>query len=234
MPHRILVVDDHVLNRLVLAEQLRTLGHVSECAGTATEALHLFAAIRFDAVLVELTLHDADGFALAAKLRDHDHACGNTPVPVVGLSGHAAVDATLASQCGMVRCLARPMSTGALGDALRDILDAPVVTPAAPPRNESHWSLFVRTSRDDLRDARAALEAGHATRVADRLHRIKGAALMIGEGAIADACVAAESLVAEWNARAIGVAIDGVLARLDAADALRSADVPAPPATSNA
>lgn len=232
MPHRILVVDDHALNRLVLAEQLRTLGYASECAGTAIEALHLFAAIRFDAVLVEL--HDADGFALAAKLRDHDHACGHDPVPVVGLSGQAAVDATLASQCGMARCLARPMSTGALGDALREILDAPAYATPAPTRNESHWSLFVRTSRDDLRDARAALEAGHATRVAERLHRIKGAALMIGEGAIADACVAAESLVAEWNARAIGVAIDGVLARLDAADALRSADVPAPPATSNA
>lgn len=234
MPHRILVVDDHALNRLVLAEQLRTLGYASECAGTATEALHLFAAIRFDAVLVELMLQDADGFALAAKLRDHDHACGNAPVPVVGLSGHAAVDATLASQCGMVRCLARPMSTGALGDALRELLDAPVAAPPAPSRIESHWALFVRTSRDDLHDARAALAAGHATRVAERLHRIKGAALMIGEGAIAEACIAAELQVPEWNARAIASAIDGVMAHLEAADALRSTDAQAPPATSSA
>ena len=232
MPHRILVVDDHALNRLVLAEQLRTLGYASECAGTAIEALHLFAAIRFDAVLVEL--HDADGFALAAKLRDHDHACGHDPVPVVGLSGQAAVDATLASQCGMARCLARPMSTGALGDALRELLDAPVAAPPAPSRIESHWALFVRTSRDDLHDARAALAAGHATRVAERLHRIKGAALMIGEAAVAEACIAAELQVPEWNARAIASAIDGVMAHLEAADALRSTDAQAPPATSSA
>ncbi|NUS61349.1 MAG: response regulator, partial [Lysobacter sp.] len=84
MPHRILVVDTHPLNRLVIAEQLTTLGHVAITADDGDDALALFESGRFDLVLVECRMQGMNGFTLTTRIRDLAWARGEEACPVIG------------------------------------------------------------------------------------------------------------------------------------------------------
>jgi len=60
--HRILVVEPHSLNRVVMAQQLATLGHACTCVGDADAALARLAAEPFDLVLTACRMPGVDGF----------------------------------------------------------------------------------------------------------------------------------------------------------------------------
>src|SRR6476620_7575071 len=86
MPHRILVVDAHPLNRLVVAEQLTTLGHAPLCVDDAEQALALLDASRFDLVVTACRMPGIDGFSLAVRINDLAIARGVEACPIVGYS----------------------------------------------------------------------------------------------------------------------------------------------------
>ena len=217
MPHRILVVDTHPLNRLVVAEQLATLGHVAVAADDGDEALALLDVGHFDLVLVECRMPGMDGFALAARIREIAWSRGVEACPVVGYGNDPTLDAPLAVRCGMHACLPMPTPLPVLDRALRPLL--PTRTAASRQHNTAQWDLFVATSREDLRMARECAREGRTVQLRDIFHRIKGAALMIGETDLAAACARGESGCEEWSAVALARAIELVEAMLDAADA---------------
>ena len=66
--HRILVVEPHALNRIVLTEQLGTLGHATLCAEDGEQALLLLATNEVDAMLVACRMPGLDGFSLSLSL----------------------------------------------------------------------------------------------------------------------------------------------------------------------
>lgn len=212
---RILVVDDHPLNRLVVAEQIATLGHACVCAKDGEEALALLAAGGVDLVLTDCRMRGMDGFALAARIRDDALARGMEPVAVVGYSGDMTVDATLGVQSGMRCCLSKPLSTLALGDVLDGVFRGDI----GMASGGSQWSLFMRTTEADLAMARAALDVRDEPRLRVALHRIKGAALMLGAADIADACTVAETAVPDGDSSTLAACIDAIGARVDVADA---------------
>jgi two-component system, NarL family, capsular synthesis sensor histidine kinase RcsC len=200
--HRILVVVDQPLDRMVIAEQVATLGHACVCAEHIDEALALLEARAFDLVLLDCDMPGVEAFS--------------TSVPVIGVSDDIATHAALASRIGVRAFVARPVSLAMLDDALRTFLSRHAVH----ARIESaHWSLFARTSRDDLRAAHAALESGNEPAVHLAVHRIKGAALMIGAAFVAEACVAVEAALAHWHPALLARRLDAVGACLDDADA---------------
>jgi DNA-binding NarL/FixJ family response regulator len=71
LPARVLIVDDAVVFREVACELLERRGYavVGE-AGTAAVAREMAERLAPDAVLLDIRLPDADGFALAAALVD--------------------------------------------------------------------------------------------------------------------------------------------------------------------
>jgi two-component system sensor histidine kinase EvgS len=213
--HRILVVEPHALNRMVLTEQLATLGHATACAEDGDHALRLLATHEFDVAFVACRMQGIDGFSLSARVRDDARRRGVRAVAMIGCSDAVDVDATLAAQSGMRDCLAMPASTPALQLALRAAL---ACTDPAASIVDAQWPLFARTSMDDLRTARDALARGDRATVREALHRIKGAASMIGAHALARACAAGETAVmADAGEASALVAIDAVQARLDEA-----------------
>ena len=213
MPHRILVVDAHPLNRFVVAEQLTRLGHAPTCADDVEQALALLDAGRFDAVFVACRMPGTDGFALATRMHDLAVARAAEPCPVVGYSHDAALDTPLSMQSGMRACLPMPIPLPTLDALLRELLPAPA---AMSLRSGVQWDLFVATSRDDLREARRSLENGNLVQLRALFHRIKGAAMMLGENDVAAACARGEAGCGEWNRTALAAAIDLVEARIDA------------------
>jgi len=66
---RVLVVEGHAALREMLTEHLRERGFAVDPAGSAAQALAAAAVARFDALVLDLGLPDADGLELLAALR---------------------------------------------------------------------------------------------------------------------------------------------------------------------
>ena len=87
---RILIVEDNHVNQLVALWTLQKLGYTIETAATGAAALEAFGRAPFDLVLLDLYLPDADGLALARKLRA---AATDRRVPIVAMTGFTDQDA---------------------------------------------------------------------------------------------------------------------------------------------
>jgi EAL domain-containing protein (putative c-di-GMP-specific phosphodiesterase class I)/FixJ family two-component response regulator len=66
---RVLIVDDAVIQRLILARCVEMLGWKAETAGSVAEAVAKFSARAFDIVVIDLCLGEQDGMHLLRHLR---------------------------------------------------------------------------------------------------------------------------------------------------------------------
>lgn len=69
MAYRILIVDDEPVLQQMVGEILIRAGYETHCAFSCAQTLTQFDAVAPDAVLLDVTLPDGDGFALFGKLR---------------------------------------------------------------------------------------------------------------------------------------------------------------------
>ncbi len=120
---RVLVVDDHPANRMVLDGQIRLLGGSTELAVDGRSA---FARWRdhpgaFDVILTDCSMPEMSGEELAEAIRADEatHAFGARATPIVGLTANAQPEAARrAVAAGMTMCLVKPIGLDALRDAL--------------------------------------------------------------------------------------------------------------------
>src|SRR5262245_25811949 len=79
---RVLVVDDHPVNREVLLLQLKVLGIAADSAENGVDALAAWARGHYAAVLADVHMPHMDGHELARRLRaaEADRGAGRTPV----------------------------------------------------------------------------------------------------------------------------------------------------------
>ncbi len=86
---RVLVVDDHPVNREVLVRQLRLLGLPADTAEDGSEALAAWASGRYAAVLADLHMPGMDGYELTRRLRAAEAENGGARTPVVAVTANA-------------------------------------------------------------------------------------------------------------------------------------------------
>ena len=67
---RVLVVDDQEIINELLAEHLKSDGHVTACAQNGQEALALFRADTFDLVITDQSMPGMNGVQLAAAIKE--------------------------------------------------------------------------------------------------------------------------------------------------------------------
>jgi len=180
--HKVLVIDDHAVNRMVARGYLERLGcKVSEAENgtTGLEACHIG---RFDFIFIDLDLPDMTGEEVAAEI-------GTGPgVPVlIALTAHLISDTeTNRARLGVARILSKPVSPRELAE----VLENPVQPDPAPDAKGVLESLHADISdfglettgmivREFLKDFPGSLEtmltapAGQQRKAA---HRLKGAA----------------------------------------------------------
>jgi CheY-like chemotaxis protein/class 3 adenylate cyclase len=91
----ILIVDDNVVNRMVLARALAEQGHTTTAAQDGHEALDLLRGGAFDAVLLDVMMPEMDGYETLAQIkRDEDLR----HIPVIMVSAVDEMDS-------VVRCI---------------------------------------------------------------------------------------------------------------------------------
>jgi len=87
-PLNVLVLDDDMISRLVLAELARSLDHQAEEADDPEQAISAAVSGRFDLMLVDLSMPQADGFEILRRLREREATLGRPALPVIAVTGH--------------------------------------------------------------------------------------------------------------------------------------------------
>lgn len=88
-PMRILIVDDHEANLLLLSRQLDKLGHEAVVADNARDALYLWQNESFDLVITDCFMPEINGYELASRIRDIERASGLPRCSILGLTANA-------------------------------------------------------------------------------------------------------------------------------------------------
>jgi signal transduction histidine kinase/CheY-like chemotaxis protein len=103
-PLHILVADDNKVNQMVAARLLEKQGHKVVIAGTGKEALAAIDEHRspgFDVILMDVQMHEMDGFEATAIIRAREKSTGSR-LPIIAMTAHAM-------KGDMERCLAAGM-----------------------------------------------------------------------------------------------------------------------------
>ncbi len=120
---RVLVIDDHSVNRQAIALVLAPLGIVPETAASAEEGLERLALEVFDVVLMDVYMPDMDGREATRRLRAL--AGPNQTVPVIAITASATErDWEACRAAGMNGHVAKPIDPAALYAALDKVLVA--------------------------------------------------------------------------------------------------------------
>jgi len=229
---KILVAEDHPVNRAYLEAVLDKLGHSAVFAENGEEAVCAVQDQDFDIVLMDLHMPVMDGFAAARAIRALPLPRG--AMPIVALTADAFQDSQeLARQAGMDEMLTKPAhlpqlrdllaryggrASGAsakvhplAGEAGGDIVDRATVEQFHASLSPQKYALLLSSffeahagTMDKLRAA-AAIDR-HAVR--DQAHALKGAALSLGLRAVVEQCELLRKAAADANGAALGPMLD--------------------------
>jgi len=114
----ILVVDDELIQRLVLAKPLSDAGHTVVQAVSGNQALKVVSERAIDLILLDLGMKDGDGFYVLESLlqKGHQRWC-----PIVVISGHQSEDLVLkALDLGADDFMTKPVHLGFLHAKVRN------------------------------------------------------------------------------------------------------------------
>ena len=214
---RVLVVEDHPVNREVLMLQLNLLGIAADSAENGVDALAAWARGRYAAVLADIHMPNMDGHELARRLRAAETDRGAVRTPIVAVTANAMKgeeQRCLAS--GMDAYLAKPVSIEQLRATLErwlpvqeessagDRADQREAT-AAIDRNvlaawlgedcaaiDSLLGKFRETAIEAERDIEMASRTGDLAKLAAVAHKLKGAAQAVGATGVGVAAAALE------------------------------------------
>lgn len=145
---RVLVVDDERDLLRTLSRALRHAGYHVETAENGEEAVEVFVAGLFHAVVSDISMPGMDGVALLRAIRGHD-----LDVPVILITGAPSVETAIqALDYGALRYLVKPLDVGALTKVLEQAVG---LHRMAKVKREA---LFMLGEGDKLLGDRAGLE----------------------------------------------------------------------------
>lgn len=118
---RVLVIDDHAVNRQAISLVLAPLGIVPETAASAEEGLERLASDAFDVILMDVYMPDMDGREATRILRGR--AGPNQTTPVIAITASATErDWEACRAAGMTGHVAKPIEPAQLYAALETAL----------------------------------------------------------------------------------------------------------------
>jgi CheY-like chemotaxis protein len=134
---RILLVDDHPMNRELGLAMLTLAGCDVETAEDGAQAVAAAGARRFDAILMDIHMPMMDGIEAARAIRAQAGPCSR--IPIIALSADAQPGSiALCREAGMVDHVAKPIRREALYATLEKWLGGET---AAQPRAEADQAL---------------------------------------------------------------------------------------------
>ncbi|MBD9634542.1 transporter substrate-binding domain-containing protein [Pseudomonas sp. PDM19] len=218
-PLRILVVDDHPANRLLMTRQLAYLGHQIKEAVDGAQGFEVWREGAFDVVITDCNMPVMSGYDLTRKIREVESSRDMLNCTVLGFTANAQSDAVdRCKEAGMNDCMFKPISLATLSVVLSQISPINPLVDLDSEGNKSPSALFnleeperltghdpalinmllaelLSTNRSDLEKLlNLASSAKDHKGLSDLAHRIKGAARMIQAQKLVQACEAMQSI----------------------------------------
>jgi PAS domain S-box-containing protein len=119
---RVLVVEDHPVNQMLIRRLLEKMGHAVELAGDGRAALEKLRGERFDLVLMDLQMPVMGGIEATQHIREAESTMGEH-VPIVALTARAMEDDRMRCiEAGMDDYLSKPIEIDELKRVLQRFL----------------------------------------------------------------------------------------------------------------
>ncbi len=220
----ILAVDDHPINRDLLARQIRLLGLRAETAEHGQDALIKWKTGRFDMVITDCHMPEMDGYSFAQAVRNIEKEQRQQPTPIVAWTANARTEEEqFCKDAGMDDLLVKPCdllhikkilvkwlslseadenesrnaaSARELISQHKDPIDYTELSKVITDSTEQVTVLldFQQHIRADRAHLIALLEQGDSD-VQHTAHRMKGSCQMVGATEMAKACATIEQAV---------------------------------------
>jgi two-component system, sensor histidine kinase and response regulator len=197
---RILLAEDHPVNRKLAKILLERAGHTVDLAENGRQAVEAVQNKHYDAILMDVQMPEMDGFEATRILRSHELA--GEHVPIIAMTAHAMKgDRERCLAAGMDDYVSKPIEPGELFAALArqvgvlqspadsakpgamiESADAPINMAAALPRFGDDQTLYLELLKEfaerlpqDVQLLEAALQAQNSEDLAQVAHKLKGA-----------------------------------------------------------
>lgn len=231
-PSRILLVEDHDINRILVTEMLERCGQDVAVAHDGNEgiAMVIDSIMRgrpYDLVLMDVQMPGCDGLAATRAIREE--GIGPDLLPIIALTANAfAEDVTAARESGMQGHLAKPVVFAKLARTLQrwlptrivedeaqvDELGARASQLARSPRLVARWEARRRETLDAVDKALAegwvdnaeAADAEQRTNLARLLHKLAGTAALFDESELGEVAGALERALVSGSAGSAALA----------------------------
>jgi CheY-like chemotaxis protein/nitrogen-specific signal transduction histidine kinase/HPt (histidine-containing phosphotransfer) domain-containing protein len=233
---RVLVADDHPVNRTVVVRLLGNLGSEVTVAANGREALELHEKEWFDLLLLDIEMPEVDGLTVARKIRERERG---TPrhLPVVALTAHARDDdRERCFEAGVDGFVGKPFTeselVSALSSALRGSGRTAAKAPAVFDREEALrrangdeallaelTGLFLQETPETLKAIATAVEEEDILGLERLAHRLKGALLTLSAHRAARAALELEASARTGGVDAARAASVGLRLEVDALEA---------------
>ncbi len=227
-PLRILLAEDHPVNRQVILGLLEHLGYRADVAANGREVLETLARQPYDVVLMDVQMPEMDGLEATRRIRGQ--TSGGPRPRIVAMTAHAmSGDRERCLEAGMDGYVSKPVRLDDLAAALAGAEPGHAPGEEAglgplPPApldlaaldhlrklstgSEDLLGTLIQTystsSADDLSALRQLAAAGSWSDVARVAHRLKGGSLSLGAVRVAAVCVAIEERVRSTRTAEVG------------------------------
>lgn len=234
---KILLVEDHPVNQMVILNQLQMLGYQADCVENGAYAIAKLQTQDYDIVLMDCQMPVLDGYAATQELRRREGDSRHTIV--IALTAHALpADREKCLAAGMDDYLTKPIAQEALGETIKRWIEttASVVdnTPATIVSNMNNSPLdlqrlnslsrgkvsfqqrlvqtFVDNAFPGIEQMRRAILVNDYKTIEQQAHRIKGASANVGVLMMPD-------IAAQLERQARAKSLEGATELLDSMEA---------------
>jgi CheY-like chemotaxis protein len=181
---KVLVVDDHPVNREVLSRQLAILGIDSDSAVDGAEALAMWQSGDYALVLADIHMPRIDGYELTRRIRAVEAQSGAPRTPLVAVTANVMKgEEERCLAIGMDAYLGKPISIDRLQVTLErwlPISPEPARGEAAATTDVLDRSILGAWLGDDVSAVRSLLQKFRDAALTAAAHRLKGAAAAVG------------------------------------------------------
>lgn len=108
---RILLVDNHRVDQMVISAMLKKMGYYVQLASTGTDAVEILEKENFQLMLIDYDMKEADSLLAAQTIRAQEKSNLTTkPLPIIAITaGYSELDQTQCLAAGMNDQIAKPI-----------------------------------------------------------------------------------------------------------------------------
>jgi two-component system capsular synthesis sensor histidine kinase RcsC len=199
---KVLVAEDNAANRLLLVEQLASLGCRVAAASNGRQALEQLDDNDWDVLLTDLNMPGMSGYQLVEAVRKRKPA-----LSIMAITAHATKkERQRCEAAGLDRVMTKPVSLQQLSDAMESVAAAKGVKLASSTSLDSAkfrdgampkplWDTFLQSTEEALSLLEAAQASDDVEGVLAQLHSMRGALAVFGQASLAADCAGVEAAI---------------------------------------